>query len=268
MAESSGVAVAIADRDDPCGELLELRAQASRARRSRTTQPSLQTRTAGGNGGRPGAGARLTMTATVLTRLDLRGAADVGLALCPALRPRGGGAGRRRAGHPGRCPRKGDGRVAPSPQRFDGGRPRRPPGARRRLEARAARDPVPSARPRSSSPPRTSREYHAPRPTWPARARPRRRVACRVVASRSARAGLLRARRSAVYPSTVLMTAIPARVAGVDDRAVRPPGGHGRCPTPRSPRPRSPGSTRCTASAAPRRSPRWRTAPSPCGRST
>ena len=73
----------------------------------------------------------------------------------------------------------------------------------------------------------------------------------------------------AAYPSTVLMTAIPARVAGVPEVVLCvPPGADGSVPSPRSrPRP-SPGSTRCTGSAARRRSRPWPTAPRPSPRST
>ena len=60
----------------------------------------------------------------------------------------------------------------------------------------------------------------------------------------------------AAYPSTVLMTAVPAQVAGVPEvvLCVPPDRSTGRSRPSRSPRPRSPASTRCTPSAAPRRS--------------
>ena len=85
------------------------------------------------------------------------------------------------------------------------------------------------------------------------------------------RAGLYVPGGRGSYPSTVLMTAVPARVAGVaDDRAVRPPGSHDRRGRRRPPwpRPPSPGSTRSTRSAAPRRSAPWPTAPRRSDRST
>ncbi len=64
------------------------------------------------------------------------------------------------------------------------------------------------------------------------------------------------------YPSTVLMCAAPARVAGVEEWccACRP-GPTAASTTPRWPRRPWPGSARCTASAEPRRSPPWPTAP-------
>ena len=71
----------------------------------------------------------------------------------------------------------------------------------------------------------------------------------------------------AVYPSTVLMTAIPAQVAGVPEIALCvPPGPDGAVPPghPGRRRPRS-ASTRSTGSAAPRPSPPWPTAPRPSG---
>ena len=66
----------------------------------------------------------------------------------------------------------------------------------------------------------------------------------------------------AAYPSSVLMCAIPARVAGVGRVAVAsPPGAAGR-PNPRCSLPaRLPECARCTPWAAPRRSRRWRSGP-------
>ena len=65
----------------------------------------------------------------------------------------------------------------------------------------------------------------------------------------------------AAYPSTVLMTAVPARVAGVREViAVSPAGPAGHPPIILAAA-TSPASTRSTASAARRRSPRWPTAP-------
>ena len=67
----------------------------------------------------------------------------------------------------------------------------------------------------------------------------------------------------AVYPSTVLMTAIPARVAGVGEIVLCvPPDRDGNVPPAvLAGGPGSRGSTRCTGSVARRPSPRWPTAP-------
>ena len=63
----------------------------------------------------------------------------------------------------------------------------------------------------------------------------------------------------AAYPSSVLMCAIPARVAGVGRVAVATPPGPRVVRAQRCSRPaRSPGCARCTPWAAPRRSRRWR----------
>ena len=62
----------------------------------------------------------------------------------------------------------------------------------------------------------------------------------------------------AAYPSSVLMNAIPARVAGVGaDRHVRAHAGRRAEPAGAGRRRAAPGSTKSTASAARRRSPRW-----------
>ena len=73
-----------------------------------------------------------------------------------------------------------------------------------------------------------------------------------------ARVGLYVPGGTARYPSSVLMTAIPAQVAGV--RRDRPGARRARRPRP-WPRRASPASIACSSSAARRRSPRWPTAP-------
>ena len=83
------------------------------------------------------------------------------------------------------------------------------------------------------------------------------------------RAGLYAPGGRARYPSTVLMCAAPARVAGVEDIVLcvrrRPTDGS---MTPPWPPPPSPASARCTASAGPRPSPPWPSVPPPCPGST
>ena len=74
---------------------------------------------------------------------------------------------------------------------------------------------------------------------------------------------------TAAYPSSVLMNALPAKVAGVDRLVMTVPAPDGAaqrrwCWSP----PTSPGSTRSTGSAAPRRSARSPSAPRPSPRST
>ena len=117
--------------------------------------------------------------------------------------------------------------------------------------------------PRSRPPPKASGRSTRPRT--------RRRTGSNATASSSRavaqpvdRAGLYVPGGRAVYPSTVLMTAVPARVAGRGrGRAVRPPGRRRvGCPRSRSPRPRWPASTRSTRSVGRRPSPPWPTAPS------
>ena len=205
---------------------------------------------------------------TVLNRLDLRGATDLAaLFPRPATDDDVTAVGAR---HHRRRPvarRRGRARAHRALRRL---RHRRAPRAARR--ARAALDAaepelraalVVRGRPRSA---RTTSAGRTPAP-----------VPSNAPASTSARsrrpvdrAGLYVPGGRAAYPSTVLMTAIPAQVAGVPERVLCVPAGRRRhaCPTRPSPPPRSPGSTRCTASAAPRRSPRWPTAPRPSARST
>ena len=68
---------------------------------------------------------------------------------------------------------------------------------------------------------------------------------------------------SAPLPSSLLMSAIPARLAGVRELVVATPTGRdGRIAPCCSAPPASWRWTSCTSWAAPRRSPRWRTAPS------
>ena len=114
------------------------------------------------------------------------------------------------------------------------------------------------------------REYHATQLTAPEPALERDGVTLRELTVPVGRAGLYVPGGRAAYPSTVLMTAIPAQLAGVERaRAVRPARGRRHaCPHPRSRRRRSSVSPRCTASAAPRPSPRSRTAPRRSARST
>ena len=166
------------------------------------------------------------------------------------------------------------------------GDPRRGGGARRRGGDRAdralgppaadARRPSPSPRPRStppsppsppttarrsSSPPTRIRAYHerqVPRtPAGPTPPAPSSAGAGR----RSASAGLYVPGGLASYPSSLLMNAIPARVAGVERLVICAPTPTARstrwCCSPRA----SPASTPSTASAAPRRSRRSPTAP-------
>ena len=132
--------------------------------------------------------------------------------------------------------------------------PARPPTLRAALRGRPRRRSAPSTAPscRAETPPRAGRHRH------PRLARPVDRAGCYVPGG------------PAAYPSTVLMTAMPARVAGVAEVVLCvPPGPDG--PVARRhawPPPPSPASTRSTASAAPRPSPPWPTAPRPSAPST
>ena len=131
-------------------------------------------------------------------------------------------------------------------------------GARRRAARRAR------ARRRRASAPITS----APAAAGPRLHRRGRRAAGRALARGRCRRALRPGGRAA-YPSSLLMNAIPAKVAGVE----RLVDGHARRPTARSTRWSSPprissGSTRSGGSAARRRSPRSPTAPSGSSRST
>ena len=200
---------------------------------------------------------------TVLTRLDLRGVhrSRVGAPRRPDAdedAARGGPRhhrrrpGRRRRGAPGAHAAV---RRVPS---------RRPAGRRRRFSSRRSRDAEPAfcaaldARGRARSGHTTRRSC-----TIPARLQRRRHRARRGGAARSTGPGSTSRAGAPTYPSTVLMTAIPAQVAGVRRaRAVRPARPRRRDRRSRRWRPRrSSGSTRCTASAAPRRSPPSPTAP-------
>ena len=83
------------------------------------------------------------------------------------------------------------------------------------------------------------------------------------------RAGCYAPGGRARYPSTVLMCAVPARVAGVAEVVLCvPPGRTEGSTTPPWPRRPSPGSTRSTGSAAPRPSRPWPSGPSRSRRST
>ena len=140
----------------------------------------------------------------------------------------------------------------------------RPQSCRRRSTPRAR-----GCAPRSTSRPRasaTTTRSSSRSPRSPSTVTASRCASCPVPVGR---AGLYVPGGRAAYPSTVLMTAIPAQVAGVAEVVLRvPPTRTAGSRRRRWPRPRWPGSTRCTASAARRRSPRWRTAPRRSGRST
>ena len=69
----------------------------------------------------------------------------------------------------------------------------------------------------------------------------------------------------AVYPSSVCMTVVPAVVAGVDEIVLcTPPQPTARSPRPSCTRPPRGRDARREVAAARRRSPRWRSGPSPC----
>ena len=109
----------------------------------------------------------------------------------------------------------------------------------------------------------TSRRWPAPRPRprcGRSRSSSRGASGSRSRASPVASAGVYAPGGRGAYPSSVLMCAIPARAAGVAQDRGRYAGRRRRPPraTRCSPPARSPGSTRCTRSAALRRSPRSR----------
>ena len=154
----------------------------------------------------------------MLNRLDLRGSRRrPRWPRCP--RPATGGAepvaAVRGDPRPMSAPR-GDAAVRELTERLRRRRARRPAGAPgRAARPRSARTPAPLRDGARGGRRRPSRPTTARRSQPDGRPRAQR---CRGFAHspcRSARARLLRARRAAVYPSTVLMTAVPAKVAGV-----------------------------------------------------
>jgi histidinol dehydrogenase len=170
---------------------------------------------------------------TVLTRLDLRGCRDLAGALAP---PPGGSdaAGSAlidavrdivtavREG--------GDAAVRDLTERFDGCRiddPRVPPG-----ELRAALDAAPAElRAALELAADRIREYHALQLAPAEPALDRDGVSLHELAVPVARAGLYVPGGRAAYPSTVLMTAVPARLAGVGELVLCvPPGADGTLP--------------------------------------
>ena len=141
-----------------------------------------------------------------------------------------------------------------APGRAAGARPRRARGGPRPPAARPARA-ARAHRRRASAP--------SPRPS----ARRSSTSTCRCRAAAPA-TGVAPVERAGCYapggrfplPSSVLMTAVTARAAGVAEVWVASPR---PAPSP-SPPPRWPAPTRCSRSAAPRRSPPWPTAPGRC----
>ena len=189
---------------------------------------------AGANGG-PKHG---TMTATVLTRLDLRGCADLAGALArsdPVDADDDDDAARRRCARSSpTSATRGDAAVRELTERFDGcdARPTSacpPPTLRAALDAARARA-AGRARGRRRADPRVPR-----RPARRARAGRSSATAStlRELAVPVGRAGCYVPGGRAAYPSTVLMTAIPAQLAGVAERrALRPARGRRHaCPT-------------------------------------
>ena len=205
----------------------------------------------------------------MLARVDLRGSADV---RARARATAGRGRRRRARRSPRSSPTSARGatpRSATYTERFDGCR-------LDDLAVAARRD----ATPRSTA----SIPGCAPRSSWPAtrssrgtRRRPgdgvehvRAGVRVRELLVPVDRAGCYVPGGRAPLASSVLMTALPARVAGRPRRRAVHAARARRHGARRDPRrgARSPRSTSCTASAARRRSPRWRTAPRRSPRST
>ena len=157
---------------------------------------------------------------------------------------------------------RGDAALRELTERFDGCRDRRAAGPARRRAGPRSRRRRPSCGPRSSTPPARSPAYHEAQRPAPVDPRARRGAPAR--ARRPRRAGrALRARWARRLPVDRAHDRDPGpRRRGGRARPVRPARPRRRrCPPRRSPRPRWPASTRCTGSAVPRRSPRWRTAP-------
>ena len=161
-------------------------------------------------------------------------------------------------------PAAGRRRRARAHRRFDGGRVdelRVPPKAS--CSARSTRS-IPTRARRARVRPRSDRRLarSAARHRSSSRAARRRRARARRCPSIAPAATCRAAGRA--YPSSVLMTALPARVAGVPEVVLCvPPGPDGAVARSilAGGRARA-ASTRCTASAARRRSRRWRSAPS------
>lgn len=237
-----GVAVAVADGDDARGQLVELRSQTGELGgiRRHGHRSSLVAFAAPGNSaGRFGRGnstgpeeAHGYHDRTVLTRLDLRGCRDLAGALAPP--PAGLDAGEAavdavrdivaavRAG--------GDAAVRDLTERFDGCRidDARVPADQLRAALDAA---APELRAALEVAVGRIREYHALQRAPAEPALERDGVSLREVAVPVARAGLYVPGGRAAYPSTVLMTAIPARLAGVAELVLCvPPAADGALP--------------------------------------
>ena len=206
----------------------------------------------------------------MLARVDLRGSADVRAALA---RPPGRGRRRRAPRSPRSSPTCAPGatpRSASCTERFDGCRARRP----RRARAPSSTPPLDRLDPALRAALELARDQivgvargAGRRASSSTSARASRCASCVVPVDR---AGCYVPGGRAPLASSVLMTALPGpgrRRAG--GRAVHAARRRRHACTTRSSRRRgSPGSTRCTGSAARRRSPRSRTAPRRSTRST
>ena len=167
---------------------------------------------------------RRPASCAVLNRLDLRGVADADLA---ARLPRPDLADRRARGRGAGHPRRGPRAAATRPcgeltERFDGVAASSCGCRSRRDRRRPRRRPTPTLRGRAGGGPRRHRGL----PPHPAAARPplraRRHHGRGPRTCPSTGPGCYVPGGRAAYPSSVLMTAVPARVAGVDrGRAVR-----------------------------------------------
>ena len=143
---------------------------------------------------------------------------------------------RGRAGHPRRRPDRGDAAVRELTERFDGVAIDELGVSPTRLERALDAIPIPRCGPRSRRRPR----QHRGLPPGRGRARGRlstraRRAGCGSArcAGRSTGPGCYVPGGRAAYPSTVLMTAVPARVAGVDEVVLCvPPDRSGGSPAP------------------------------------
>ncbi len=238
-----GVAVAVADGDHARGQLVELRSQAGELggiRRHGHRSSLVAFATLGNSAGRYGRGNSIGREQahgyhdrTVLTRLDLRGCRDLAGALAPP--PAGLDAGEPAVVDAVRdivaaVRTGGDATVRDLTERFDGCRI---DDARVSAdELRAALDAVaPELRAALEVAADRIREYHALQLAPAEPALERDGVSLREVAVPVARAGLYVPGGRAAYPSTVLMTAIPARLAGVAELVLCvPPAADGDVP--------------------------------------